>query len=240
MNTYVFDLGNLLQNENYKYQIEQIISIFNSLLKSNGENVVIPKNNRNLFLHIMNILGNDINEQITAINIVECEYKYNNKLNGIISYIQQITKDVVDGSNDHLRLSASGIDYFHPIGNIIQYDKKNINSIFYLYETLTNPRFYIDFNFVNRLVNITGYTIMVPPHLYERSMPKTWTIYGSNDEQKWEVIDMKENNNELSNENRCVYFECTKTKKFFKYIRFEYFRNYFITLNAIKFFGYIA
>ena len=117
-----------------------------------------------------------------------------------------------------MRLSASGMDYYHPICNIIQYDKENINSIFYVYETLTNPRsprFYIDFNFVNRLVNITGYTIMVPPHLYERCMPKTWTIYGSN-------------------------FECTKTKKFFKYIRFEHFRNYFLTLNAIEFFGYIA
>lgn len=198
---------------------------------------------KNLFIKNTKLLFYDhfIFIKMLANNVVDCKYMYNNKLNGIISYIQQITRDVVDGSNDHLRLSESRNDYFHPLRNIIRYDKKNIDNYYINNGSATNPKYenFIVFNFVNRKINITGYTIRVPQHIPEIIMPKTWKILGSNDEQKWEVIDMKENNKEINDGNRCVYFECTNTGKFFKYIKFEQV-GYYITLAAIEFFGYVT
>ena len=240
INSYILDLKNLLQNENHKSQIEQIINIFSLLLANNGEDVIIPENSRNLFHQILSVLKNEneneMNKQIMANNVVECKYLYNNKLNGIISYIQQITYDVVDGSNDHLRLWSSGSMYEHPLRNIIRYDKKNIEN-YYAYNTPDHNNVY--YNFVNRKINITGYTIRVPQIINEYHMPKTWMIIGSNDEKEWTLIDMKENNNEINNENRCVYFECTNTVEFFKYIRFKKV-GLPVFLSAIEFFGYIS
>ncbi|KAK8840421.1 hypothetical protein M9Y10_030625 [Tritrichomonas musculus] len=242
VNSFVFDLGNLLQNENHKYQIEHIINIFNSLLKSNCDDIVISENHRELFHHIMNILGNgnEMEEQNITSKIIECKYLYNNKLNGIISYIQQMTRDEVDGNNEHLKLTGSGYTYEHPLRNIIRYDKKNIDNYYSIPYNACNPsqEYYVIFNFVNRKVNITGYTIRTPPLIYEYHLLKTWRILGSNDENKWEMIDNKENNNEINNGNRCVYFEINNTGKFYKYIKYEQ-DGYFLALSAIEFFGYI-
>ena len=110
----------------------------------------------------------------------------------------------------------------------------------YSYENIIGLDFvnYIGFNFVNKKVNITGYAIRKAPRLCEVYFPKTWKIMGSNDEQKWEVIDMKENNNEINDENECVYFECKNTGKFYKYIRYKQIGR-FIAIACFEFFGYI-
>ena len=250
LDAYVFDFGTIDENE-----INEIANILQALIESNGDNVMISEKNRDIFYLILCILGNenDIKEQIITSNVTECKYLYNDMFNGIISYIQQITRDIVNGNNDHLRLSGIGQHRENALENIIRYDKKNIDKLYsnIRFNLMPTSEDYIEFNFVNRKVFLTGYAIRTATNMIDYYQPKTWKIIGSEDGINWETIDMKENNEELNGINRCQYFECINPRKFFKYIRYVQLANwdgnryygqykYYILLSAIEFFGYIT
>lgn len=133
----------------------------------------------------------------------------------------------------------SSSKYDHCVQNIIK-SKQVIIDYYQNYNTKPMDCYFI-IGFQNTIIIInfvTGYTTRVPPNNNELFMPKTWTIFGSNDENKWEILDSKENNNEINSENRCVYFEINDTGKFYKYIKYEQV-GFFIAFAAIEFFGYI-
>ena len=83
-----------------------------ALIESNGIEVTISEDKRNLFENGSGTIG---------LNVIKCKYLINNKFNGIISYIKQITEDIVDGKNDHLRLSGGGNYPNYPLSNLLLY-----------------------------------------------------------------------------------------------------------------------
>ena len=248
---YVFNLGDLNQNENHKMQLEDIVYIFRALIDSNGNDITITEDKRNLLNQILNILDNGGNIEM---NIIECKF-LDNKFDGIISYIKRNAKGIVDGKNDNLRLSGTGTLNEFPLSNLLLYDDSDIKKG---YVNSANGSFtendaFIEFDFVNKKINMTSYTIRTIYNCKDTYHPKTWKFVGSNDRQIWEVIDMKENNEQLNGVSYCAHFECSNPGKYYRYIKYvqidnwrrnygyvnEYNYRYYVGLSAIEFFGSI-
>ncbi|KAK8876614.1 hypothetical protein M9Y10_006832 [Tritrichomonas musculus] len=248
---YVFNLGDLNQNENYKMQLEDIVYIFRALIDSNGNDITITEDKRNLLNQILNILDNGGNIEM---NIIECKF-LDNKFDGIISYIKRNARGTVDGKNDNLRLSGTGTLNEFPLSNLLLYDDSDIKKG---YVNSANGLFtendaFIEFDFVNKKINMTSYTIRTIYNCKDTYHPKTWKFVGSNDRQIWEVIDMKENNEQLNGVSYCAHFECSNPGKYYRYIKYvqidnwrnnygyvnEYNYRYYVGLSAIEFFGSI-
>lgn len=241
---YIFTLGN------HNCQIEDISDIMHSLIESNGNDVTINEDKRNLFNQILSILDNGGDD--IELGIIECKYLNNdNKFNGIISYIKKSTKDAVDGNNDHLRLSGTGMSPYFPISNLLLYDDPDVRKSYvntHIGQHLEEDAF-IEFDFVNRKINLTSYTIQTIYNATGNLHPKTWKMVGSNDHNSWELIDLKENNDELNGPSKCAHFECSTPGKYYRYIKYVQIDNwrasyheiykYYVGLSRIEFFGSI-
>lgn len=103
--------------------------------------------------------SNESKEGNTNFKIIECEYLNNNRFNGIISYIKRRTKDVVNGKNDHLRLSAGSEIPRYPLSNLLLNNGNDIKKPYYSDVTSSEEDAYIEFDFVNRKINLTSYSI---------------------------------------------------------------------------------
>lgn len=247
---YVFNLGNMFQDGNHEQLFEDIIHIFHAIVESNGNYISIPNDKKNLFDKIREVLENESNIDN---NITECQYSGNKIFNGIISYIKQNTNDIVDGNNDHLRLNGTGNIPQFPLSNILLY-----SDLDYL-KTYINCRdsgtvysesdAEIEFDFVNRKINMTSYSIRTSYNPVNSLHPKTWKFVGSNDKKNWEMIDIKENNARLNGPSFSSHFACSNPGKFYRYIKYIQIDNwknahqtsfrYYVGLSAIEFFGYI-
>ena len=172
----------------------------------------------------------------------ECEYN-GNELSGIIDYLQKQNGADLEAGNI-LKLSGGGYPCPScPITNLIKYNSNNMNSEFYYNYYSGTPSSsdgWIEFDFVNKTVNLTSYTIRTSDCFY----PKSWRIVGSNDHEHWEDVDHRVNNSELNGDYKQHRFENTKSDKYYRYIRYiqeEQWSNsscnYYIYLTRIEFFG---
>ena len=175
----------------------------------------------------------------------ECEYN-GNELSGIIDYLQKQNGADLEAGNI-LKLSGGGYpNPSFPITNLIKYNSNNMNSEFYYNYCSGTPSSsdgWIEFDFVNKTVNLTSYTIRASDYYY----PKSWRIVGSNDHEHWEDIDHRVNNSELNGGYKQHRFENTKSDKYYRYIRYiqeEQWNgsscNYCIYLTRIELFGTIS
>ena len=116
-------------------------------------------------------------------NVIKCRYLKNNKFYGIIAYIKQSTRDIVDGNNDHFRLLGGGNHPNFPISNLLLYGKQDIWKIYNngYYGEFSGKKAYIEFDFVNRKINMTSYTIRTIYNAKNAYHPKTWKIISAND-----------------------------------------------------------
>ena len=250
---YVFDL------DKKEYKLSDFIYIIQIIIQCNPNEIQITEDKKNVYYHILNILDNEKEthdkEMNINNNIIKCEYMYNNKFNGIISYLKQITYDIIDGSNDHLRITGSGIQAQYSISNLLLFDDKDIDKCYVNWNNrLTESDACIEFDFVKRKINMTSYSIRTIFNAQNVYHPKSWKIMGSNDHEQWELIDMKENNEELNGPRKCSNFECINKIGFYRYIKYIQTENwsttyyvysynnmkYYIGLSAIEFFGSIT
>ena len=138
------------------------------------------------------------------------------------------------------------------------YDDKDIEKVYNTLNigNLTEDDALIDFDFVNKKINMKSYSIRTSYSAINAYHPKSWQFVGSNDHEKWDLIDMKENNNELNGPRNISHFECSNKNGFYRYIKFiqtenwnnlSYYTNigyygmykYYIGLSSIEFFGSI-
>lgn len=59
---------------------------------------------------------------------------------------------------------------------------------------------------------MTSYSIRTSYYGKDCFHPKSWKLMGSNDHQNWELIDIKENNDELNDSQRTSRFKCINQK----------------------------
>ena len=174
------------------------------------------------------------------------DYK-NDKLNGIFSYLTKesdgnpLISNKVQGYAPREKLSR-------PLYNVV--DFTDINSYYLNFFVLDGNRVpnknenYFQFDFRDITVNVTGYSIRTTEN---KLRPKTWTIFGSNDGDSWEIIDTKKNNYELNQSYHTVYFKANKNSNFYRYIRYAQYENHYdekvykygFELSAFELFGII-
>ncbi len=245
---YVFNVSKLEE-----IKIEDIIEIVSTLIKERGnQNIQInQRDKRNIYDRIMTILDNE-EETVVEYNIIECHYSEDNKFSGIITYL--LNKN--DGNDEELKLTGgggkSGYGY-NDVSNLLllsvyDFDKGYMNTVY-------DRRYaFIEYDFGERKIDMTSYTIRALGRSQYQGQPKTWKFMGSNDHEKWEMIDLRENEDELNKGNFVGHFECVRKGKFYRYIKYIQWDNwyaynlygrykcyrYFIAISAIEFFGSIS
>lgn len=252
INQYVFNLGNMIQNENNKIQFEDVISIFKALIESDQKEVSISEEKKTLFNQILNILDTgygDI-EEMKDENIIECKYLNNDMFNGIISYLKQITNNNINGNNENLKLTGNENCAQYPLSNLLLYNEARKGFVYWPSNDGNDKnKAWIEFDFGQRRINVKSYSIQTIYNQTNIYHPKTWKFIGSNDHQNWEFIDIKENNDTLNGTSYSGHFECQQQGKFYRYIKYVQIDNwrlngdlnkYYIGLSSIEFFGEIS
>lgn len=230
-------------------KISDIIDVVSTLIQRGGDQL-IQEEKAHLYEQIMAIFDTDM-DTIEYYKIIECQYLENNKFDGIISYLLKKS----NGHDDDLKISTGSITSYY-------YDSMSNVSNLLLLSDFDKGFFgvgyrnsaWIEYDFGNRKINMTSYTIQSlfrSPYQYQ---PKTWKFMGSNDHDKWEMIDFKSNNDVLNKGYFNSHFECVRKGKYYRYIRYvqmgnwnisetyKYSRNdrYSIALSSIEFFGTIS
>ena len=172
----------------------------------------------------------------------------NDELKGIISYMKEKYGEDLSEKGE-MKLS-SGLNYSGSVSNLIKYDSSHINDFFRNsqgYLSIKESDGWIEFDFVKHKVNLSSYTIRTsssgPNFAYHA---KSWRIVGSNDRNKWELIDRQVNNSSLNDKYRQHRFLCEQNQKFYQYIRYIQDdswisnRSYCIWLTCFEFFGSIS
>ena len=231
----------LLSIEIEEYDKEMIEYIYKNL----DDDIIFNEMTRIIFTlksHFLKLLSTSKKQNDTTREEKECEYN-GNELSGIIDYLQKQNGADLESKNI-LKLSGGGFPSpSYPITNLIKYNSNNMNNEYYYNYcggTPSSSDGWIEFDFVNKTVNLTSYTIRTRSCYY----PKSWRIVGSNDHEHWEDIDHRVNNSELNGGYKQHRFENSKSDKYYRYIRYiqeEQWSNsscnYYIYLTRIEFFG---
>ncbi|EAY20684.1 hypothetical protein TVAG_163800 [Trichomonas vaginalis G3] len=108
---------------------------------------------------------------------------------------------------------------------------------------------WIEITFYKHRVILTGYTFASPMKYPNQSQPRSWKIFGSNDDgQTWEIIDEVVNSDDMNFSNAIASFQVKKRPEPYSKFRIVQLASqlkkpslelYQFCLNAIEFFGYI-
>ncbi|KAK8835951.1 hypothetical protein M9Y10_040334 [Tritrichomonas musculus] len=153
--------------------------------------------------------------------IIDCNFT-GDELSGIVSYLK---KTLGTNFQNSLNISCGGYtSLICPITNIIQYDNDKI-STYCFNDSGGTPKSesdsWIEFDFGKRSINLSSYTMRVGnnnKNSYYK--PKSWRIVGSNDHEKWNILDHRENCSTLNGVERQGRFVCKKSDGFYRYIRY--------------------
>lgn len=90
---------------------------------------------------------------------------------------------------------------------------------------------------------MTSYTIRSSPESVYH--PKTWRVLGSDDGEKWDILDRQTNNSSLNANSIKQRFKCDQNHSYYRFIRYiqddSWYgnREYCIGFSCIEFFGSI-
>lgn len=183
------------------------------------------------------------NEKITK---VEFDQNQENHFNGIITKLGNGNPKTAI-NNGIIDCKASSIGYNSDWCHIKNaFDFKNDKLCFC---SKSEPNSWFCYDFINYRVKISHYSIQSNGNGGERNRhPQNWVIEGSNDENKWEIIDSRSNEKSLSRISTSNTFEIKNNdiNKYFRYIRIRQtgsnsnpstYDQYELYFSAIEFFG---
>ena len=170
-------------------------------------------------------------------NTIEINYIKGNEFNGINNYLNQIS-----GGNSHdkgvINITANSCngDYAHP-KCLIDY---NNNNYFHSRNDILNIE--ICFDFKDKLVQLSNYTIKSYDCGPNSNHLRNWVIEVSNDNIIWETADERNNDSHLNDRYVVATFSTKKLTGFYRFVRLRqtgknwYNQNYMI-FDAFEFFG---
>lgn len=184
----------------------------------------------------------DVKKREEKAGKIHCDFN-GDELNGIIQYLRTNFGDDLE-NRKILKLSGGGKkNPAYPLTNLIKYDQNSIGSYYYNYCNLapSENEGWIEFDFIDRKVRLSSYTIRTKSNYY----PKSWRIVGSNDQKKWDVINIQSNNSALNGSQKQHRFDVKNDSNYYRYIRYIQEDNwhnypqckYYIYLTCIEFFG---
>lgn len=177
-------------------------------------------------------------------NVTKCDFE-GNELNGIFSYLEREFNDDLFQSGVLKTASIPTSSTHGSVTDLLKYDSSHINDYF---ENQTvgeaqEANAWFEFDFCDRKVNITSYTIRSSNRSYV--FLKTWKIVGSNDRKNWDTIYYKTDDSSLTGKRVQHRFDCnSNNQQYYRYIRFiqESSWNtytYNISLTCFELFGSI-
>ena len=195
----VFNINDL-DNETWK-------SICVRLSKTSSED---KNHSENRYKESKNSKNNKINKSDESKSI-QFELDSNNKFNGILKYLSDKTGgNIVD--NGTISLTADSEDC--PVKNMIRFDSTDY------YRHLNQSMEKILFDFKNRSVKISKYSIHTGTYNTNGGHLKSWVLEGSNDNEHWEEIDNRSNDSSLNGNRYSSSFEAQqKRNEFYRFIR---------------------
>ena len=234
----------LLACESDKYTKEMREYIIDNL-----SDEIIYKEQSQIIRQFIQLLIDKSDSNKEGVELIEYE---GDELKGIISHLEdKFGENIL--SKGELKISDIGT-HEHSNGslsNIIKYDEHHINE-YYQNNNGSDPlpdssNGWIEFDFLKRNINITSYTLRTSQcgtnGCYHA---KSWRILGSNDRENWEIIDQRVNNPSLNGEYKQCRFECSRSDKYYRYIRYiqddswSSQREHNIYLTCVEFFGSIS
>lgn len=99
---------------------------------------------------------------------------------------------------------------------------------------------WIVFDILKRKVSLTSYALRSSDQDVNNCYhAKLWWIVGSNDREKWEVVDQLVNNQSLNGKYKQNRFECSMNDKYYRYI--WYIQEYFmVSTTRTEYLAYIC
>ena len=208
------------------------------------------ENQKNIFMKQIEDLKNQLQQQEKQLNYkvklqnkksIPILYNPNIKFNGIIKYLIDKTKGNI---HDNGTIEVTTNSYYNN-NKSTEYHPKNLldychNSFFWAYQ---DNNVWICFDFKEKKIKITNYTIKSdsdPPNFRQL---KSWRIEISNDGIKWDKIDERNECTLLNGPNFMRTFD-TVSNDFTRYVRllqtgYLWNRGNHLRLAAIEFYGYL-
>ena len=190
--------------------IEKFISIFD--IEFLGTNTWISICKRLLLTPTKNIeSATRYNEKENS--SIEFKFDENNKFNGIIKYLSKKTNGNIL-ENGTVGITTNSQDEDCPLKNLVDLDSNHY------YRSVENPLAIITFDFKDRFVQLTNYSIKTGTWNTNGGHLKDWIIEGSMDGNKYDEIDSRKNDSSLNGKQNSSSFEVQhKEAKFYHFIR---------------------
>ena len=199
--------------------------------------------------HYLKILKKETKKTKEKVKKIESTIEYNgNELKGIFDFLKRTYGENLE-NNGILKISGGGDkDGSYPLTNLIKSDS---DQYYYNYHNrkANEGEGWIEFDFCERKINLSSYTIRTNNNNENWNHPKSWQICGSNDKEKWDIIDQQTENSILRGFGKQHRFECSKKdNNYYRYIKYIQDDNwnsnrqkkFNIYLTCIEFFGSIS
>lgn len=171
----------------------------------------------------------------------------NYEFNGILWHLTNLSGGNVH-DNGTVNITSNSINNIlnrHP-KNLVDFNRNNF------YQSNGDPDTYIQFDFMDKPVQISSYTIK--SHFNgpnEAGHLRNWVVEVSKDFYEWEEIDRRTNDSTLNGSNKTANFQVSKKlNDFYRYVRlrqtgyswigYPSFNRYYTYFNSIEFFGKLA
>lgn len=149
-----------------------------------------------------------------SFSVTEFKYEKGKELNGLLRHLTNET-----GSNIHdngtIEITSNDItsDSCHP-KNLVDYQKDNY------YNTNSKGNAFICFDFKEKSVNLSSYSIKSNGNSDGSNNLRNWVIEVSNNRQEWEETDRRTNDSSLNGNNIIFLFNVqNQNNKFYRFIR---------------------
>lgn len=181
------------------------------------------------------------NEKIKNLLFDENEFKYQKgkEFEGIMHFLSEKTNGNIH-DNGTIEITSNSIDKNifgnHPKNLVVQ----NQNN----YESNDDENIYVCFDFKDRRIQLTNYSIKSNKDGYNCFNLKSWIVEVSNDGESWTNVDEHQNDSALNESNAIVTFNIKKLNSFYRFVRLRQtgiswnsICGYYIVLNQFEIFG---
>lgn len=161
----------------------------------------------------------------------------NSEFNGIINYLVKSSKENIDKEIIIKSSSVNSTNEFHQPINVVLYD----NDYYYYSQNLQKS--WISFDFRNRRIVPTEYTIKSGPWKENGHHLKNWVLEGSVDNESWKIIDEEKDSSFLNGKHLYHTFKIENNcSDKFRFIRIHstglnWNNNNYLSLDSFEIFG---
>lgn len=146
--------------------------------------------------------------------IAKCLYQEDKMFDGIFNYIRKLNKGVNPIDCGAVAAKVLITECTIKIRELLE---RETHPRWYLTEKDNN---FLQFDFINGKVSMNGYSWGSGSESSYWEYPVSYTWEGSDDNENWIAIDIKDNNEDMGGNEKTHHWECKKSP-FFRYIRFR-------------------